>query len=172
MQPELKDAIHPVAAAAVARILSGPFDNKAQTEEYGLLRLARSYEVEGVAPEALKVGLYKKFDAKARAQAVDLVGRYGTVEQIEPLSLLLGDRAEISKFGQIIVNGVGYSSNSGDAALAAMVRLSGENLADYGFRDGSNFAGSGYFGPGEEAIDVIRQNAILKWKARYNRPVP
>ncbi len=163
MQQEFKEAIRPVAAAAVARILGGPFDKKAQSEAYGLLRLARSYEVEGIAPVALKAGLSKDFDVKARAQAVDLVGRYGTKDQIEPLNQLLGDGTEISKFGQITIDGVGYSSNLGDAALAAMVRLSGENLADYGLGDGP---AAGYFGPSEEEIEAIRQNAILKWKAR------
>ncbi len=164
MQQELKDSIRPVAAAAVARVLSGPFDKTTRSEAYALVRLAQSYEVEVIAPVALKVGLYKEFDAKARAQAIDLVGRYGRAEQIEPLNQLLGDRTELAKFGQIIINGGGYSSNLGDAALAAMVRLSGGKLADYGFGDGA----AGYFGRSEEEIEVIRQKAIQKWKARQD----
>jgi hypothetical protein len=163
MQQELKDAIRPVAAAAVARVLNnGPFDKTTRSEAYALVSLAQSYEVEGIAPVALQVGLYEKFDAKARAQAINLVGKFGTKEQIEPLNqLLLGDRTELAKFGQIIVNGVGYSSKLGDAALFAMVRLSGGKLADYGFGDGV----AGYYGTSEEEIEVIRQNAIQKWKA-------
>ncbi len=166
MQREFKVAIRPIAAAAIERILGGPFDKKARSEAYALLRLARSYEVEGIAPVALKVGLSKEFDAKARGQAVDLVGRYGTKEQIEPLNQLLDDRTEISKFGQITVNGVSYSSYLGDVALGAMVRLSGGNFADYSIDDGPSFSGGGYYGKSEAEIETARQSAILKWTLR------
>jgi hypothetical protein len=166
MENEFKDAVRPVAAAAIERVLSSPYDKKDRSEAYGLIRLAESCDIQGIAPLAVKVGLTKEFDAKTRARAINLVGKYGSKEQIEPLSPLLGDRTELWKFGQISVDGVGYSSYLGDVALAVMVRLSGENPADYGCDDIPIFSGAGYFGPSEEAIEEVRKNSLQKWLAR------
>jgi len=89
MEKELLYSVRPVAEAVIERILNGLNDKKAQTEADGLFEFAFWYEVKGIAPMALKVGLSTEFDIQTRRMAVYFVGMYGTRKQIEPLNQLL-----------------------------------------------------------------------------------
>lgn len=177
---EQLDPIRPIYAAAVEKMIRLPpeqlnsFRGK-RVAAFRLFQVGRYLELEEMIPLALRVASLKRWDIKNRRNAIVQVGKLGTRAQIASLQTFLNDETKLYQFGQYTVNGVGFTSRLGDEALAAMIHLSGEELADYGFAtpvlpkptyQDRAWVGWGFYGRSPETIEAVRQAAIKKWKAR------
>lgn len=178
MQDVLSDAVRPAYSTAINRLVNlTEFQRNDNIEASRLIRLARFVELEEVVPLAIRIGTRevntRPRTLKIEAIALYLVGKYGNREQMEPLKQLLGNRIYAWGHGEgsVGINEYMIDSRIGDVALAAMVQLSGESLADYGFLQ-----------PAVEDPDYLdtqvyflgftseerRQEALARWKDRHS----
>ncbi len=179
MQKELCNVLRPAYSKAVNRLAHIPrFKREEQWEANSLIRLARYVALEEVLPLAVRLGTRqvntKPRTLKVEAKALYLVGKYGNREHIEPLKKVLGSRIHAWGHGEssITINGHKIDTRIGDVALAAMVYLSGESLAEYGFLqpaiDNPKYLETPLYQLGFTS-EERRQEALAKWKARPSR---
>jgi hypothetical protein len=104
---------------------------------YQSMMLALRYDVkEGLVPaeRALRQAesqINQPSNAHLRQYGILTVARFGGPENLSILEPLLEDKTNYG--GQIRINNVNYRTQIRDIALAALVKLSGQDLADYGF---------------------------------------
>ena len=177
---DLRAQVRPVFAAAVdqvVRVPAGEFSSfrGCRQAAFQLFQVGTYIELNEVVPLAVKVATAERWSAKTRREAIYQVGKFGDQSQVESLQPLLGDTTPIYRFGQVGVSGFGFTSCLGDEALAAMIHLSGGELADYGFAtpvspkptfQDREWWGWGYYGKTEEESDQNRRRAIANWKTR------
>jgi hypothetical protein len=94
------------------------------------LYLAMNFNLKESVGWALKMAKAKETQAYVRATAITVVGKLGGKEQIPDLEAMLTDTTQI---GASTFNTVQIKTEMRDVALAMLVQLSGQNLADYNF---------------------------------------
>lgn len=110
---------------------------------------------------AVKMAGDKKQQVYVRGMALVAVGKVGTKEHIPNLDAALNDDTQ---FGNINVNGLQLNTQLRDVALAATIKLSGQQPRDYGF-EGLQLTGGDLSSPHYAgfANDEKRQAARKKW---------
>jgi len=100
-----------------------------------MLNLAMSYNFKEFVDVAANVALNAKGTVYNRGMAITVLARLGGREQIPTIRKLLDDRTEIGTYTTSFGNmrSVKVTTQVRDVALATLVRLSGQNLSDYGF---------------------------------------
>jgi hypothetical protein len=153
--------LKPIARRMVSAAVRQP---PARPQLIACLRLGEALQLkEGLE---LALALARGGDPGLRAQSAFLVGQLGTARQVLDLEPLLADASSVGA-GTVAKKTV-VATQVRDVALAAAVRLSGENLADYGFPvaqgpPGPQLWEQEYYLFGF-ADDASRDAALRKWK--------
>jgi hypothetical protein len=94
------------------------------------IQLAVQLELREMAPVALKAATNKNQQPWTRATALMAVGKFGTKDDIKQIEPLLEDATNV---GTMQFNQVRVTTEVRDAALAAMILLSGQDVMSYNF---------------------------------------
>jgi hypothetical protein len=133
------------------------------------IQLAMQMELKEMAPAALKLATNKNAAAWTRATAVVAVGKLGTKDNMKDLEELLKDTTNLGNMQFNPGNGqvLRVTTEMRDAALAAMILLSGQDVQDYDFpylkavHVDKRYLAYSYFGFSD---DTQRQAALKKFK--------
>lgn len=160
--PAFQQAINAGPRADMLRALVGAWIRRGQGPPYQMMTLALRYQLpDGIQP-ALAVVRQQQVQPQIRMQALLVVGRFGTREHIPLLEQQLADKDAVP----YRVNRNPVPTQVRDVALAVLVKLTGQKLADYGFDRAQEPM------PGMLALhtlgfpnDELRQAALDKWTA-------
>jgi hypothetical protein len=129
------------------------------------LGVALRLELKETAELAVRELREKRGTIKSTATAALALGRCGGQRHLALLEPLLEDRTELGRFGTATTTG---TTELGDVALAALVRVSGQALKDYGF-PAWHVTGYAWKLPGPRVAgfpsDAERNRAKARWKA-------
>jgi hypothetical protein len=123
----VEKTLKPLARKALLASKDQPVSAALSNQALTLTRTLRLKE--GIEP-ALRMAQSGSVNVWTRGQAILVVAELGDKDQFARLEPLLGDTTTL---GTTTVNGTRFRTQLGDVALGAMVHLSGQRLADYGF---------------------------------------
>jgi hypothetical protein len=166
---ELKQTIDTVVKPRVSRALVVAKDKPIDASAQQFLQLARTLQLKEGVPLALKASATKSLNAWARSSAVLFVADFGGKEDIPRLEALLTDSTSIGSIG---LNFGTIHAELRDVALATMISLSGQSLADYDYPYLKMFGGA--LGPLSSMSAHCfgftdnngREAALRKWRER------
>jgi hypothetical protein len=151
---------------AVAWLLNCP----AKSEEILRHRLSiiSSFGLEEALPLAVAIisgeGPYKHTQALTRGWAALLVGQIGGRENIDKLEPLLKDAASCTQFQQMLPGQPNGTVQVRDAALVALLQITGQRPQEYGYASARMQLPRAYqLGTLARENDQQRLEAILKW---------
>lgn len=151
--------------AALQKLFGVWLDSTAEKgEPYNQLRLALLYGVPAGLKPALKLVKAGETPADQRAYAALAVARFGGAAESAALEALLDD---VRVFQQLNRDGKLYSTEVRDFALAALVHLAGENLADYELQNVTESSET-LFTPSSVYFEdnASRDRALRRWAKR------
>jgi hypothetical protein len=138
---------------------------KDQNTLQNVIHLVLQLEIKELVPVALKMATAKDTQAYNKGIASMIVGRMGTKEDAEKLEPLLTDQASL---GAGVVGTTRFDTQVRDVALAAMIEVNGQSLADYEFPFFKNnpAARGNYMAPNVYgfAKDADRKAALEKFR--------
>lgn len=165
-QQELKggphgDRVRAILGAWVSRPAS-------PTTTFQNVMLAAQFDIKEGVTAALE--LAKNPDVQQKAVGIQAVGKLGSKDQIPVLEKLLTDSTPVSSQKE---KGVVLSTQVSDVALAALVHLSGQKFADYGFERIQTNPQFLFFPHSASFTDGAKRDAALKkwrdWQAAQKK---
>jgi hypothetical protein len=165
-QNSFLDGVSGGPAAAPLRKILGAWVMRPVTASSNLRVQNLMMSIQHELPETLPLALAMLKDPPGepypRAYTILAVARFGDRAHLEPLAPLLDDAASC---GEYEIDGRTLDCQVRDVALAALLHLSGQNLADYGFDRVEvdspllDISRMGF------ANDTDRQAALARWRA-------
>jgi hypothetical protein len=165
----MKETVDTVLKPRVIQAVSAANDKPVDQGVQQLLQLCRTLQLKEGVPLAVKASGTKTLTARARSSAVLFVAEFGNKDDIPRLEVLLADTSSIGSMG---FNFGTIHTELRDVALASMISLSGQPLADYEFPYLKMFGGA--LGPlSSMSANCFgfsdsngREAALKKWKER------